>query len=225
MLKPCIIVIAGTVGAGKSTQIKLLHAYFSKRGLKVHKTYIKGFHGLSYALAFFVAKILGNKRQSYPLRTIHESNRNLEKRLLKLLLLLDFIEVLFLNLFRVFVFLKLGYHIIVEEHIIGYVSNHLHYSTINPGFYTRYSSKMIKIYTLLLSSLFHVVFFLDAPDEELRKRWIKRGTPTELKSYLNSLRNASKLLEKCGVKIVHISTVYPKIEVFRCMVRELESAS
>jgi len=223
MLKPRVIVFAGTVGAGKSTQMRLTSTYLSQKGAKVRRTYLKGFHMLSYVFAWLVAKCLrGTKKHMHPLTVIHQRNQNLERKLLKLMLLLDFIEVLLLDIVKVFIPLKLGYYVLVEEYAVGYVANHLHYRLINPDFYDKYGSKMIKILIRILSSRPLMVFFLDAPDEELRRRWKRRGSPAELNSYLNALRESLKLIKNMGVKVIYVNTDQPVPKTFRLIVKYVE---
>lgn len=222
MSQPRLIIFAGTVGSGKSTQMRLIYQLL-QRTEKVHRTYLKGFHGLSYILAYFAVRCIGCRDFSWALTALHQKNPSLEKRLLKLLLLLDFLEVILLNIAKVFVYLKLGYHVLVEEQVVGYAANHLHYRIINPEFYNRYGSKMIRFYVRLLSSQSPLVFFLDARNDELKKRWEQRGSPIELESYLNSLRESMKLIRKMGIKTICINTSSPIPETFKRIMRSIES--
>jgi len=61
--KGMLIVFFGPVGVGKSTITRLLTYALNALGIKVHRIFLKAFHGLSCALWVSTAKLLALPRE------------------------------------------------------------------------------------------------------------------------------------------------------------------
>jgi len=216
-------VLAGTVGAGKSTTASILYRYFLSKSVKVHKTFLKSYHFLSYVIICFLAICLSKGRFNLnPFMVIREKRPALRKKLYGILLTLDFFEILILNLIRVLIPFKLGYIVIVEEHICGYLSDYLHYALVNPKFFHKYGSKIVTLYLRFISSWPMQVFFLDAPNSVLKERWALRSSHPEVESYLNAQRAAINMLVRTGIKVFFIRTDKSITETFKEIIRSLD---
>ena len=200
----------------------MLYRYFLAKMVKVHKTFLKSYHLLSYFIIYFLAICLFKGRFSLnPFMVIREKSPILRKKLYGILLILDFFETLILNLIKVLIPFKLGYIVIVEEHICGYLSDWLHYALVNPKFFYKYGSKIVTLYLRFVSSWPMQVFFLDAPNSVLKERWVLRRSCSEVESYLNAQRAAINILVRTGIRVFFIRTDRSITETFKEIVRNL----
>ena len=60
-----MIVFAGTVGAGKSTQIRLVKSKINNAGFKVNSTFLKSGHVFAYVFESVLTKILFKKDKGW----------------------------------------------------------------------------------------------------------------------------------------------------------------
>ncbi|MBS7659961.1 hypothetical protein KEJ28_04675 [Candidatus Bathyarchaeota archaeon] len=194
--KISIIAFTGTVGSGKSTQMKILASNLKRKGTKVKLSFLKTGHIIAYFLTIILAKMLIGKRDDVsPIRALIEEKPHICRRVFKLWLGLDIISISLKFLFGIYLPLKLGYTILVEEYIPATISNHLYLSKVT-GFTLRPSS----FATTFLQKLMYLgpaqIIFLDAEDIELKHRWIRRKSFIERDDYLKFQRTILLLISK-----------------------------
>jgi hypothetical protein len=214
-MKPCVIAFVGPVGVGKSIQMKLLAYRLRSKGLKVKTTFLLKGHLFSYLFEIFLAKILCKGKGKYisAMRTLLNKNPDTFKKLFKLWLLIDTANVYLKFLFSIYIPIKLGNIVLVEDYIPSTITHYLYYcrclklpiSTID------FSSKTLII---LMSRIFTKVIFQDAQYEVLKFRWNIRGSGIERDDYIYYTRGEFLLylLQKLlSEKLVHM-LVYIKTD-------------
>ncbi|MEM3464921.1 MAG: hypothetical protein QW566_00470 [Candidatus Jordarchaeales archaeon] len=183
--KPMIITFAGTVGSGKSTQMKLLASNLDAKEFRVETTFLKSGHLLAYLLEVFLAKLCtGERGKISPIRALIEKRAALLRRLFKLWLILDMLSVLTRFLLRVYLPAKAGHIVLVEEYLPATIADYFYISKALGS-----SAKEISCTLNFMCRLLHLggpilTVFLDAPDSILEDRWNKRGSPREYFDYL-----------------------------------------
>ncbi|MEM3826624.1 MAG: hypothetical protein QXZ08_03580 [Nitrososphaeria archaeon] len=211
---PKVIIFVGTVGAGKSTQMKLLSSALKSNGLKVKVTFIKTGHILAYLLESLLARMLVAKRRDvYPIRALIEDKSFIFKKLFRFWLILDMLSVSIRFLFSVFLPLKMGRVVLVEEYIPASIADYVYLSRdIN------FPIKNILFVVNYMLRLLHVcnpvsTIFLDADDFCLVDRWRRRKSPIEVSDYLKMQRtllfNLSKNLSD---NFLYVDTTNKTIE-------------
>lgn len=210
-MKPQIIAFLGTVGAGKSTHMRLLYLKLKSRGFKTKLTYLKTGHLLVHIFEICLARIVASKRKDvYPIRAVLEERPTLFRRIFRLWLGLDLISVTLKFLVNIYLFLRLGYIIHVEDYIPATISDYIYLSTAigSPlklnSFAINYLLRLMKLCTLTR------IVFLDAEDDELKKRWKLRRSLDERKDYLQMQRTLllqmSRVLSSNGLIYVNTSS-------------------
>ncbi|MEM2196983.1 MAG: hypothetical protein QW290_07880 [Sulfolobales archaeon] len=188
MDKISIIAFAGTVGSGKSTQMKLLASELKRKGTKVKLSFLKTGHIIAYFLTIILVKMLVGKRSDvYPIRALIEEKPHIFRRVFKLWLALDIVSISLKFLFSIYLPLKLGYIILVEEYIPATISDYLYLSKVT-GVVLRPSSFAISFLQKLMYLGPAQIIFLDAEDIELKHRWIRRKSFDERDDYLKFQR-------------------------------------
>ncbi len=183
-----VVVFAGTVGAGKSTQMHLAAASLRSRGVKVRTAFLKSGHIAAFALEHMLVRISGIKRKAHPTRILTEERPELFKRLFGLWVLLDLLSISVKFLVELLIPLKLGFLILVEEYLPATIADYLYLAhTLN------YRSKILKWALTLLVKLLQIgkpvkAIFMDASDQELKNRWTARGSFEESLSYISMQR-------------------------------------
>ena len=222
MPEPCIIAFVGTVGAGKSTQMKLLALKLKKRKFRVMTTTIKRGHLLAHLLEVALAKMLiGRKKNVCSIRVIVEERPDLFKKLFELFLVLNVVSIFCRFLLKIYLPKKLGYVILVEEYIQAAIADYIALSEF-VGFHHKSLSVTVK----LLSGLAHLggpihTIFIDATNDTLKARWFRRNSLSERFDYLGMQRtlllsvsknlsssffytnNSDKTIEKTGTIIMN----------------------
>jgi len=194
---PHIIVFVGTVGSGKSTQIKLLTSKLHKRGLNVKNTFIETNHIFAYLLLLLLARILTRgKRGVYSIGALIEEKPLIFKKLFKLWLTIDLFSITLKFILRVFFPVKMGSIVLVEGYIPATISDYVYISKrmalpLKTSYFT----------VNFMLRLLHVggptqVIFLDARANTLKSRWRLRGSLYERPDYLNMQRTTLKSLSK-----------------------------
>lgn len=189
MLKSRIIVFVGTVGSGKSTQMKLLASRMRSGGLKVKVTFLKTGHLFEYILEVVLARMLiGKRRDVYPIRALIEEKPEVFRRLFKLWAALDAVSIYVKFLSSIYIFKKLNHVVLVEEYIPATVADYIYLCRI-----LDLPLKTISLPLNLVMRLFYLggpiqVVFLDANTKVLRIRWSRRGRPGETLDYLQMQR-------------------------------------
>ena len=212
----------GTVGSGKSTQIKLLASALKVRRLKVKITFLKRGHLLAYFLEVFLAKIILGTKSDCSIRSIVEQRPVLFKKLFKLFLFLDIVSIFYRFLLTIYLPKKLGYIILVEEYVQAAIADYIALAE-----FVHFNMKGLLPPIKLFSGLAHLAgpfqtFFLDAPNSTLRSRWVERKSPDQRSDYLSMQRTllfsiskklssslfyintSDKSVEKTGVIIINI---------------------
>lgn len=189
MIRPSIIVFAGPVGSGKSTQMRLLASELKHKKIKVKLSFLKTGHIFAYLLEVFLAKMLASKRKDvYPIRALLEEKPHIFKKIFRLWLSLDVISISIKFLFTIYIPLKLGYIIIVEEYIPAVISDYIYLCRITECILKPESLAIALLLKLMRLGRFTQVVFLDAENDELRLRWKRRGSPYEKDDYLKMQR-------------------------------------
>jgi len=189
MSQPRVIIFIGTVGSGKSTHMKLLYSKLKRKGLKTKMSFLKTGHLFAFILEISLAKIVANKRKDvFPIRALVEERPTLFRRIFRLWLGLDLISITLKFLAGIYLPLKLGYTILIEECIPATVSDYIYLSKI-VNFPLRVNSFAINYLLKLMNSCGPTqIIFLDAKDDELKTRWKLRGSFDERKDYLQMQR-------------------------------------
>ncbi len=197
MLEKGVIVFVGTVGSGKSTHSKLLATILRRRGLRTRFVFIKSFHGLSHlVLDVILPRLTGvHNRMELIARKPH-----IIRALLPLILMLDFISFIYKFLLEIYIPLRLGRVIIVEEYIPATLADYAYLAwraKTSNALLTMFFQAYLRL--LALAPMI-ITFYLDAKDTELLSRWKTRGTPLEDKIYIamqrSVLRKLASMLSK-----------------------------
>jgi thymidylate kinase len=184
-----VIVFIGTVGSGKSTHMKILYSKLKQRGFKARISSLKRGHLLIFVLEVLLAKMFAGKRRGvYPIRALLEERPTLFRRIFRLWLSLDLISITLKFLASIYLPLRLGYIVLVEEYIPAMITDYIYLGRLinSPlkvnSFAINYSIRLMKLCGPVR------IVFLDAKDEELKRRWKLRGSPEEREDYLQMQR-------------------------------------
>ncbi|MGB9622289.1 MAG: hypothetical protein ACPL07_00450 [Candidatus Bathyarchaeia archaeon] len=208
MLQPRVIAFIGTVGSGKSTHMRLLYSKLKRRGLRAKITFLKTGHLFAFILEVFLAKMVAGKRKDvFPIRALVEEKPHLFKRIFMLWLSLDLVSATIKFLASIYIPLKIGYTVIVEEYIPATISDYIYLSKIIK-FPLKINSFEIT-YLLKLMSLCGPIYivFLDAENDKLTLRWKLRGSFDEREDYIRMQRGILLRLSKdLSYKFLYINT-------------------
>ncbi len=177
-LKGKLIIFLGPVGVGKSTVIDVLTSYMLRSvNARIHRTFIKSFHGLSYALWVFIAKLLGLPRDYAPWYSVPMRGYVDVARILSLLSAsIDALVNMPLKILIIKMLKLMGYTVISEEYlhstIIDYLYTYAHLN-IKSRLYT--ILPLIILYSLALKHKPDIAIILDSSMDEVMKRWTVRG--------------------------------------------------
>jgi len=189
MPRPRVIIFIGTVGSGKSTHMELLYSKLKLKGLKVKVSFLKTGNLFAFILEISLARMVASKRKDvFPIRALVEEKPTFFRRIFRLWLGLDLISITLKFLAGIYLPLKLGYTILIEEYIPATISDYVYLSKI-VNFPLRVNSFSIN-YLLKLMNLCGPtqIIFLDAKDDELKTRWKLRGSFDEREDYLQMQR-------------------------------------
>ena len=220
MLKPRVIVFAGTVGSGKSTQMRLLASMLKRRRVKVKISFLKTGHILAYFLEIILAKMLTKRRDVSPIRALVEEKSYIFRKLFKLWLYLDVVSIAVKFLFSVFVPLKLGYVVLVEEYIPATIADYIYLSRII-GFALKPKSFTITfLLRLMYMGGFTHTIFTDAENDVLKSRQRRRGSFEEREDYLNMQRNSLlSISRKLSNRLLYLNTEKQAVEETHRLIR------
>lgn len=171
-----LIVFLGPVGVGKSTIIRGLTQTLRARGFKVSTVLIKSFHGPSYILWVFIAKMLGIKSGYAPWFVIPRSGRtNLAKVLGAISRYLDIFLLIPLKLMKIKLLKSIGYYVISEEYLYSTLLDYAYpISDLKRG--SKFVDIPIRVLNALISKYVpDSTIVLIASMPELRRRWALRG--------------------------------------------------
>ncbi len=205
-----VIVFAGTVGSGKSTQMRLLSSVLRKNGLRVKTTSLKTNHILARLLVTILIFVLSErKKKVYPIRALIEERPELFRSIFKIWLFLDLISIAFKFLATILLPRKIGYTVLAEEYIPAAICDYMYISRA-----LSMREEIIRWEVSFLLRLLWVggpttVVFFDAQRDDLLSRWRTRGSPTETSEYLLTQRSVllplSKKLSAHEVLLVNTS--------------------
>jgi thymidylate kinase len=224
-----LIIFAGTVGAGKSTHLWLLYSYLKKRGIATTATFLKSANLMAYLFLKMIAALCGLKRNHVPpITTLNESRPDLFKALSFLFTLIDAFSIVIKYLFRVWLPLKLGRVVLVEEYLPATVFDYFVLLKIRKVITSRSFNVLYKLCALLASRTAHVsniVFFFDAPNHVLFERYSRRGSFKERKLYLEMQRKLlpslySKFL---GRQVVFLNSSKPVYQLERLIQSKVDA--
>jgi thymidylate kinase len=214
MLQPQVIAFIGTVGSGKSTHMKLLYSKLKQKGLNTKVSFLKTGHLFAFVLESFLAKMLaGNRKDVFPIRALVEEKPYIFKKIFRLWLDLDLISIVIKFLAEIYLPLKLGYIVLVEEYIPATISDYIYLSKII-DFPLKMNPFAIK-FLLILMNLCNPtqIVFLDARDDILVSRWKMRESFNEREDYILMQRTLLlQLSKKLSCKFLYINTGTKTIE-------------
>ncbi|MEM2529288.1 MAG: hypothetical protein QXO15_12505 [Nitrososphaerota archaeon] len=177
-MKAKVIAIAGPVGVGKSTVIKVLTYFLNKSGLKIKSTYIKAFHGPSYLLWKFVRHILA-LRENGRLASwyiIGKVNPRITQVLLLISIYLDTIIIPFILMLRVKLPKALGITVLVEEYLLGTLLEYAYsFYRLEKGAQLHHLLPFKALTSLCIKYKPDFTIILDANLSEIRRHWNIRG--------------------------------------------------
>jgi len=213
-----LLVIAGPVGVGKSTVVKLLSKVFNDKGMPAAKTFLKAFHGPSFVIWCLATKLIIGRQKTpkpqmlAPWYLLSRFNSVLAWRLTVFTALLDAFLSIPLKLFQIQLLRQIGYIVICEEYLYGTLTDYM-YTFINASdrkgkwslrFTIAVSVAMLRKYRPSM------IILLDADRAEIIKRWRKRGYGDPQKRYvmfqrifLNMIKNRKLFAD---LEIYHIYT-------------------
>jgi thymidylate kinase len=166
--KPIVIIFIGNVGAGKTTHISLAYSLLKKRGYKVHKTYVKTF--------FIITRLLSR---------LHLLRKNIRRITVSLDLLLNSIYLPLMTWIRTILFPKIARKqiVLVEEHLPGSLVDFVLIAVSHN--LTPIVKRILRTLIMLSrKNLWHVIIYIAVDKKLLPERWLKRGSPPEIKRYL-----------------------------------------
>ena len=208
-LRSLFIVFMGPVGAGKSTAIASLSHVLNSLGFKVHKSFLKTFHGAAYILWWFIATLLYNmKGRVAPWYIVGKLNHRIAKVLILVSLYIDAFINIPLKVLFILTLKFLGYIILCEEYVYSTLFDYL-YS------FVRHHTKL-RLYTLFPLKIIYVfgaayrpnfIVFLDADTNILLRRWSERGYGDPQPIYVKAQRRFLKsLIATSHGRIMYINT-------------------
>jgi hypothetical protein len=152
-------------------------------------SFLKTGHLFAFILEISLAKIVANKRKDvFPIRALVEERPILFRRIFRLWLGLDLISITLKFLAGIYLPLKLGYIVLIEEYIPATISDYVYLSKI-VNFPLNVNSFAINYLLKLMNSCGPTqIIFLDAKDDELKTRWKLRGCFDEREDYLQMQR-------------------------------------
>jgi thymidylate kinase len=210
MLQPRAIIFIGTVGSGKSTHMRLLYSKLKQKRLRTKMSALKSNELLASILVILLTKIVASKRKDvFPIRALIEERPTLFRKILRLWLALDIISITLKFLISIYLPLRLGYIVLVEEYIPATISDYIYLSR-----FIKFPLKMNSFTINYLLRLMNLcwpaqIIFLDAKDDELKKRWKLRKSFDEKEDYLQMQRT---LLLQISKKLSSLNFIYINTE-------------
>ena len=214
MKAPKVIAFVGTVGAGKSTQMRLLASDLKSRGFRVKITAIKTGHLFGRILVMALAKMIAPRRDDvFPIRALYETKPQVLSKLFGLWMAMELTGFSIKFMFDIYLPLKLGYTIIVEEYVPGAIADYIYLCNV-----LRLEPERLDQVSKIILRFLHLggptqVIFLDADTGVLNLRGQRRGTLEEKPDYLLMQRTLllalSKSLPRCGVICIDTSFQKP----------------
>jgi thymidylate kinase len=180
---PRAIIFFGSDGTGKTTQANILVGKLRGRGIRTKKTWIRGRH----TLAFIVSKVLQKLNQERPVTPdryylwfLLDTGETIRTRVWSLL---EFVSVVPLVIYRMYVPLLLGYRVVAERYVVDTVIFNQYYVGHSFDSYGRILMRMVPKNSLFIH--------LDGSERDILRRRSEDGTPLAFVEY--QLRNYRSL--------------------------------
>lgn len=206
---PRVIAFVGLVGGGKSTHIGLLASRLGKNKLKVKTASLKTNHYFASVLILILAQMLVRKRKDVSrIRALFEDKPMVFRRLFKLWLYLDFVSVSIQFLLTIYVPLRAGYAVLVEEYIPATIADYIYIGRIMDLPSRNFSFTLNFMLRLMhLAGPTQLIFF-DADADTLKFRWKYRRSLEEKYDYLFMQRSTLLSLSKklSSPEVLYVNT-------------------
>jgi thymidylate kinase len=225
-MKPYIMAFVGPVGVGKSTQMRLLAYRLRSKGLKVKTTFLLKGHLFSYFFEIILAKILckGGWKNTSAMGILLDKNPNAFKKIFKLWLMVDTISICLKFLVSIYIPIKLGNIVLVEDYIPSTITHYGYYCQrlklpVNSVNFS------LKLALSLMSHFPTWVIFQDAQTEVLESRWRAKNLSID-EDYVHYTRRKVLLLllqKLLPDKLVYIVTNNRSVsEVHKLITKRIE---
>lgn len=206
---PGLIVFIGTVGSGKSTQMRLLRCELEKRNHKVKLSFLKRGHYIVNILEVLLAQLFtSNRGDAYPIARLVEENPCVLKKLFKLWTILDIYCVYLKFLLDIYIPFKMGFTVIIEEYVPATIADYLYLTKAMKQSPERLTWVLVMLLRLLPLCEPTEAIYLDANDKVLRSRWAERGSLSEKSNYVKMQRTLmpSLLNSMLPGHVLHLDT-------------------
>ena len=200
-----MVAFLGPVGVGKSTVMHYLAEVLRVRGRKVYVSFLKSFHGASFALWFFTARILGlrSKGEYAPwLLLIKAGKVKVAKPLLNLTMYFDAFLFIPAKLLLLRLLKRLGFVVLVEEYAYTSILDYLYTGKQMLGMKSLPQTPLNIVLRLLTRYEPDAVIILMADIRELVRRLRKRGYGEPQQHYLKLLMHYCVNIVRHSRKIV-----------------------
>jgi thymidylate kinase len=200
-----LVAFLGPVGVGKSTVMHYLAEVLRVQGRRVYVSFLKSFHGASFALWFFIARILGlrSKGKYAPwLLLIKAGKVKVAKPLLNLTMHFDAFLFIPAKLLLLRLLKKLGFVVLVEEYAYTSILDYLYTGKQMLGMKSLPQTPLNIVLRLLTRYKPDAVIILMADTRELVRRWRKRGYGEPQQHYLKLLMHYCVNMVRHSRKIV-----------------------
>jgi len=193
--KGVFIAFLGPVGVGKTTTIKYLAWRLRQRRLNVITTFIKSYHGFSYIMWIFIARLVKAPKNLTPWYAVPTvlGLKKVARVLATLSAYFDAVLYLPLKLFIMLLLRKGGFIIISEEYI---TSTFLDYLLSLKDLKAPLEIPLKILYILNLKLRPDITIFLDAEEDSILRRWSIRGYGDPQRRYVRLQRRALPYLCK-----------------------------
>jgi broad-specificity NMP kinase len=175
------------------------------RGQRVHVGVLKSFHGISYALWFFIARILGlRSRGRYApwLLLIRGGKIKIARPLLSLTMYFDVFLFIPTKLFLLRLLKRLGFVVLVEEYAYTSILDYLYTGKQMLDMKSLPRTPLNIILSLLARYEPDALIILIADTRELVRRWRKRGYGEPQQQYLKLLTHYCMNIVRHARKII-----------------------
>lgn len=188
--------------------MRLLAAKCRNNGLKVKTTSLKSNLFLARILVLSLKKFLFIKRNDvFPIKALIEEKRPIFRKLFKLWISLDIISVFIQFLLTIYLPLKAGYTVFVEEYLPATIADYVYIvRTLDLPLSTLFFS--FRCMSKLMHAAPAQVVFLDADTHKLNSRWKQRKSLHERSDYLQMQRTTLLSLSKelASSEVVYVNT-------------------
>ncbi len=169
--------------------MRLLASRLREQGWKVNTTFIKSGHLMANMFQVLLVRLSTRQKGSKPqMRVLTEKSTFLFRKMFRIWLVFDVVSICLKFAFCVYLPVRNGYVVIVEEYIPATISDYIYLNRI----LGRNHEQLLPILNILQRLLYlggpMEVFFLDASLDKLRLRWNARGTHEEKPEYLGMQR-------------------------------------